>query len=280
MNRFSLAVTILISFFFNSNCFAQLDIVYDQLVWSDEFDSDELTPINSDKWFHQTQLPTGVSWHNGEVQHYTDRIENAFLENGYLNIVVTKENFSDQGQTKAYTSARLNSKFAFTYGRIDVRAKIPIEAGTWPAIWMLNQKINEKGGYWQPEFGTMGWPACGEIDIMEHGIFPDQPLNFIQSAIHTTSSSGNTINKGGIIAKDLENDFHVYSLHWTPDQLTFLLDNEIFYIYNPSEKNEKTWPFNSNQFILLNVAMGGHAGEIDSNFTKSGMKIDYVRVYQ
>jgi beta-glucanase (GH16 family) len=280
MSQIIKCLTLLSIFLVNDFCFAQPDVVYDNLVWSDEFNTTGSNPVNSDNWFHQTQLPTGENWHNGEVQHYTDRIENAFVENGYLNIVAIKEDFSDQGHTKLYTSARLNSKFAFTYGRIDVRAKLPIEAGTWPAIWMLAKNTNEVGGYWKSGFGTIGWPACGEIDIMEHGIFPTKPVNFVQSAIHTTSSSGNTINKGGIIASDLENDFHVYSLIWSPNQLTFLLDNVIYYIYNPAVKDAKTWPFDSDQYILLNVAMGGNAGTIDPSFIQSSIKIDYVRVYQ
>ena len=280
MKRISKQIILFLTFFTNALCFAQLDVVYDKLVWSDEFDSNKIAPINPDLWFQQTQLPTGTNWHNGEIQHYTNKIENAFVQNGNLNIVAIKEEFYDQGHTKSYTSARLNSKFAFTYGRIDVRAKIPLEAGTWPAIWLLGKNVNEKGGYWQPKFGTTGWPACGEIDIMEHGIFPNMPLNFVQSAIHTPSSKGNTINKGGTLVSNLETDFHVYSLNWSPNQLTFLLDNEIYYIYKPSVKDEKTWPFDSDQYILLNVAIGGNAGEIDPSFTKTGMLVDYVRVYQ
>lgn len=257
-----------------------VDVVYDILVWSDEFDTPGTNPINSTNWFHQTQIPFGDSWFNGEVQHYTNRIENSFEENGNLNIVAIKEPFTDQGTTKQYTSARLNSKFAFTYGRVDVRAKLPIEDGTWPAIWMLGKNVNENGGYWNEEFGSLAWPACGEIDIMERGIFTDAPANFIQSAIHTPSSSGNTVNKGGIVAEDVENIYHVYSLNWSEDELSFLIDDVIFYTYNPAEKNPSTWPFDDDQFILLNVAMGGFAGTIDPAFTQSGMEIDYVRVYQ
>jgi beta-glucanase (GH16 family) len=280
MRRISFIISIISIFLAKETCFSQIDIVYDHLVWSDEFDTSGTDPVNSTKWFHQTQLPSHGSWHNNEIQHYTNQMENSFVENGYLNIVAIKEEFTDQGYSKTYTSARLNSKFAFTYGRIDVRAKIPLETGTWPAIWMLGKNVNEKGGYWQPNFGTKGWPACGEIDIMEHGIFPNEPINFIQSALHTKSSSGNTINKGGIIVSNIENDFHVYSLIWSPNKMTFLVDDEIYYIYNPSIKNENTWPFDSDQYILLNIAMGGTAGEIDLNFNRSSMLIDYVRVFQ
>ncbi len=105
----------------------ELDVVYTDLVWADEFDTNGA--INSTNWFHQTQLPAGGSWFNGEEQHYTNRIENSFVDNGFLNIVAIKEPFTDQGRTKQYTSARLNSKFAFTYGRVDVKAKLPSGMG-------------------------------------------------------------------------------------------------------------------------------------------------------
>jgi len=117
--------------------YAQVDVVYSDLVWSDEFDVNG--PVNSSNWFHQTQLPAGGSWFSGELQHYTNRIDNSYVDAGMLNIVAKSEVFTDQGVTKNYTSARLNSKFPFKYGRVDVRAKIPIGAGTWPAIWMLGK---------------------------------------------------------------------------------------------------------------------------------------------
>ena len=257
---------------------AQVDVVYNDLVWSDEFDTNGA--INSTNWFHQTQLPAGGNWFNGEQQHYTNQITNSFVNNGFLNIVAKKENFTDQGFTKEYTSARLNSKFAFLYGRVDVRAKIPTNQGTWPAIWMLGKNINENGGFFDAAFGTTNWPACGEIDIMEHGITPSQPTNYIQSALHTPSSFGNTFNIGGTIANNLGNEFHVYSMNWSPYEISFLLDGVVFYTYNPAVKNASNWPFNQEQYLLLNIAMGGVAGTIPSNFTQASMEIDYVRVYQ
>ncbi|MCB0382714.1 MAG: glycoside hydrolase family 16 protein, partial [Psychroserpens sp.] len=140
-----------------------IDVVYTDLVWNDEFDADG--PVDANNWFHQTQLPEGGNWFNGELQHYTNRIENSFVDNGFLNIVAINESFTDQGETKQYTSARLNSKFAFTYGRVDVRAKLPFGDGTWPAIWMLGKNVNEDGAYWDNQgFGTTNWPLCGEID--------------------------------------------------------------------------------------------------------------------
>ena len=257
---------------------AQVDVVYNDLVWSDEFDSNGA--VNSTKWHHQTQLPNGGSWFNGEVQHYTNLISNSFINNGVLNIVAKKENYTNQGVTKQYTSARLNSKFAFLYGRVDIRAKIPTNQGTWPALWMLGKNVNEDGGFFDNQFGNTGWPACGEIDIMEHGITQSQPAGYVQSAIHTPSSFGNTVNHGGTIASNLGNDFHVYSMNWSPFQITFLLDGVAFYTYNPAVKNANTWPFDAEQYLLLNIAMGGVAGNIPSNFTQATMEIDYVRVYQ
>lgn len=257
---------------------AQVDIVYSDLVWSDEFDGSGA--INTTKWHHQTQLPAGGNWFNGEAQHYTNLTSNSFVQNGNLHIVAKKENYTDQGITKEYTSARLNSKFAFKYGRVDVRAKLPLEQGTWPAIWMLGKNVNEDGAFFDANFGTTNWPACGEIDIMEHGITPSQPVNYIQSAIHTPSSYGSTVNIGGTIATDLANQFHVYSVNWSPNQLSFLLDGVVFYTYNPSNKNASNWPFDLDQYLLLNIAMGGVAGTINPSYTQSEMVIDYVRVYQ
>jgi beta-glucanase (GH16 family) len=272
---FSIFLTFFLSLQFG---FSQVDVVYTNLVWSDEFDTNGA--VNSTKWFHQTQLPSGGSWFNGEVQHYTDQLTNSFVNAGFLNIVAKKEPYTDQGVTKQYTSARLNSKFAFLYGRVDVRAKIPLNQGTWPAIWMLGKNVNEDGAFFDAQFGTTDWPACGEIDIMEHGITPSQPTNYVQSALHTPSSFGNTTNIGGTIANNLGSAYHVYSMNWSPFQITFLLDGVAFYTYNPAVKTPNNWPFNAEQYLLLNIAMGGIAGNIPANFNQAAMEIDYVRVYQ
>ena len=258
--------------------FSQVDVVYNDLVWSDEFNIDG--PLDANKWFHQTQIPAGGSWFNNEVQHYTNRLANSFVANGNLNIVARKETFTDQNVTKQYTSARLNSKFAFTYGRVDIRAKVPNAQGTWPALWLLGKNINEDGGFFDQNFGTTSWPACGELDIMEHGIFPNEPINYIGAAIHTPSSFGNTVNKGGIQANDINENYHIYSMNWSPNQITFLLDGVPFYTYNPAVKNASTWPFDADQYFLFNIAMGGFAGTIPANFTQASMVIDYIRVYQ
>ena len=274
--RNKLQILLLLIFFTSS--YSQVDVVYNNLVWSDEFDTNGA--VNSTKWHHQTQLPAGGSWFNGEVQHYTNQLTNSSVNAGFLNIVAKKEPYTDQGITKQYTSARLNSKFAFLYGRVDIRAKVPTNQGTWPALWMLGKNVNEDGGFFDSQFGTTNWPACGEIDIMEHGITPSQPTNYVQSALHTPSSFGNTTNIGGTIANNLGTDYHIYSMNWSPYQITFLLDGVAFYTYNPAVKTPSNWPFTSEQYLLLNIAMGGIAGTIPASFTQTSMDVDYVRVYQ
>ncbi|MFT5892733.1 MAG: beta-glucanase (GH16 family), partial [Dokdonia sp.] len=188
------------------------------------------------------------------------------------------EVFTQDGVTLDFTSARLNSKFAYTYGRVDVRAKLPFGNGTWPAIWGLGKNINEVGGYWDEQgFGTTNWPACGELDVMEHGL---HATNEVSSAIHTTSSSGNTVNTATQILPNVAENYHVYSMNWSPDQITFMIDGVGYYTYNPSVQNNDTWPFDLEQYLLLNVAMGGFSGAVDPGFSETSMVIDYVRVFQ
>lgn len=247
--------------------------VYNQLIWSDEFNGSGA--IDTSKWFHQTQLPLPGSWYNGEIQHYTDRQVNSFQSNGYLNIVAKKEVFTDQGHTKQYTSARLNSKFTFRYGKVEIRAQLPTGVGTWPALWTLGKNIIEPGAYWTLQgMGTQAWPACGEIDIMEHW---GSNQNFVQSALHTPSSHGNTFNKGGQTIPTASSNFHVYTLEWRPDKMIFSVDSVVHYIYNPSVKDSNTWPFDLNQYFLFNIAI---QPSISPNFTQSSMLVDYIRVYQ
>lgn len=271
---------ILFSFFLISQfCKAQVDVIYKDLVWSDEFTTNGA--VDATNWFHQTQLPAGGSWFNGELQHYTDRIDNSYVDNGSLKIVAKKETYTNQSVTKEYTSARLNSKFAFLYGRVDIRAKIPKDVGTWPALWMLGKNVNEDGGFFDAIYGNSDWPACGEIDILEHGITRSQPDNYIQSALHTPSSSGNTVNIGGVVVGDnIANNYHIYSMNWSPNQISFLVDGVVYYTYNPAIKNANTWPFDKEQYLLLNIAMGGVAGPINPSFTQTAMDVDYIRVYQ
>ena len=203
------------------------------LVWSDEFNGDG--KINPENWHHQTQLPPGGNWFGGLIQHYTNRENNSYLKSGFLNLVAKKEIFDDQGEVKQYTSARLNSKYAFTYGRVEVRAKLPTGVGTWPAIWMLSKQINEDGAYWDNQgFGTINWPVCGEIDILEHW---GKNQNFVQSAVHTTSSyGGEVVNLGGQKISSASNQFHIYTLEWSPEKMVFSVDGAEHYTYNHLSK--------------------------------------------
>lgn len=235
------------------------------LVWSDEFETDG-TP-DSSKWNYDLGdgCPNLCGWGNNEKQSYTSRSDNAVVEDGVLKITAKKENY----QGSEYTSARMltQGKYSFTYGKVEVRAKLPSGGGTWPAIWMLGSSIT-----------SVGWPACGEIDIMEH---TGNNQGVVSSALHTTSSSGATINHGDQRIDDVTEQFHVYELFWNNEEMIFSVDGVEHYRYNPNNKNADTWPFDAPQFLILNIAMGGNlGGTIDPNFSESTMEIDYVRVYQ
>ncbi len=270
-NNNDLVLAYIDDFYYNGTI--TVDPIYDTLIWSDEFEGEGV--IDSSKWHHQTLLPNGSSWYNNEIQHYTDRIDNSNVSNGVLNIVAKKEVYSSQGVTKQYTSARLNSKFAFQYGKIEIRAKLPSGLGTWPAIWTLGKNINENGAYWDNQgCGTTSWPACGEIDIMEHWGYNQ---NYVQSATHTPSSYGGTVNIGGQVIPTASSEFHTYTLLWYPDRLVFSVDGNIHYTYKPIELNSDTWPFNEEQYLLLNFAI---LPDIDPNFVADTLEVEYVRVYQ
>ena len=270
-NNNDLVLAYIDDFYYNGTII--VDPIYDTLIWSDEFEGEGV--IDNSKWHHQTLLPNGSSWYNNEIQHYTDRIDNSNVSNGVLNIVAKKEVYSSQGVTKQYTSARLNSKFAFQYGKIEIRAKLPSGLGTWPAIWTLGKNINENGAYWDNQgYGTTSWPACGEIDIMEHWGYNQ---NYVQSATHTPSSYGGTVNIGGQVIPTASSEFHTYTLLWYPDKLIFSVDGNIHYTYKPIELNSDTWPFNEEQYLLLNFAI---LPDIDPNFVADTLEVEYVRVYQ
>ena len=270
-NNNDLVLAYIDDFYYNGTI--TVDPIYDTLIWSDEFEGEGV--IDNSKWHHQTLLPNGSSWYNNEIQHYTDRIDNSNVSNGVLNIVAKKEVYSSQGVTKQYTSARLNSKFAFQYGKIEIRAKLPSGLGTWPAIWTLGKNINENGAYWDNQgYGTTSWPACGEIDIMEHWGYNQ---NYVQSATHTPSSYGGTVNIGGQVIPTASSEFHTYTLLWYPDRLVFSVDGNIHYTYKPIELNSDTWPFNEEQYLLLNFAI---LPDINPNFVADSLEVDYVRVYQ
>lgn len=255
------------------------------LVWGDEFENDgsvyiagELNDVDPAKWHHQTYPANGGNgWFNNEQQHYTDRIDNSYVSDGTLKIKAIKETYANPqtGSTQNYTSARLNSKYAFQFGRMDVRAKLPSEQGTWPAIWTLGQNITETGAYWQIEgYGTTGWPACGEIDIMEQ----DSNKSITSGAFHYGPNIDNhQYTTDHTSVADTEGTWHEYSMIWTSDGISLMVDGVEF--HNTSGVDMSY--FQNNHFILLNVAMGGAlGGGIDLNFSSAIMEIDYVRVYE
>lgn len=233
-----------------------------ELVWEDDFVFNGAP--SSSRWSYD--LGTGNNgWGNGEAQFYTDRPDNVFIENGILNIIAKRENFSGS----QYTSTRMKTqdKFEFTYGKVEIRAKLPLGGGTWPALWMLGA-----------DFPDVGWPTCGEIDIMEH-VGNDQDV--IHGTLHTPSSFGSSENTGSITVNGVSEDFHIYEMEWTPDFISFSVDGNKFYTYNPEAKDANTWPFDKDQFLIMNVAIGGtFGGAIASSFTESRMQVDYVKVYQ
>ena len=251
---------------------------FNTLVWSDEFDGvdGQIVDLDNTKWFKQTYpIIGGNSWANSEVQHYTDRIDNSFISNGTLKILAKRETYQgNNNNSKDFTSARLNSKFAFTYGKIEIRAKMPFGVGTFPALWMLGQNITETGGYWAPTHGNTPWPDCGEIDIIEHW---GDNQNFVQSALHNRSSFGGTINKGGRMISNASTEFHIYTLYWDANKMVFSVDGIEHYTYNPQNKNIQNWPYNAPQYLLFNVAI---LPNIAASFSESAMEIDYVKVYQ
>lgn len=228
------------------------------LVWAEEFNTDGAP--NTANWGYDIGTGGG-GWGNNELQYYTSRPENVIVLNGVLKINAIKESYSGS----SYTSARILSKdkFSFKYGKIEVRAKIPAGAGTWPAIWMLGNSIN-----------TVPWPGCGEIDIMEHvGNLP----NKIHSTLHHPGHSGANGDGGSIIIADASTAFHNYILEWSPTTLKFYVDTQLFYTFT----NNNSLPFNQNFFIILNMAMGGNfGGAVSPSFTNATFEIDYVRVYQ
>ena len=255
------------------------------LAWADEFDNDENTyfsnqinPVDPTKWFHQTYPANGgQGWFNNEEQHYTDRIDNSYVSNGTLKIKSIKETYSNPqtGFSQNYTSARLNSKYAFKYGRMEVRAKLPPEQGTWPAFWTLGKNISEQGAYWEIQgFGNTAWPACGEIDIMEQ----DSNKTITSGAFHFPDGQGNhTYTFNHISVNDSAGTWHVYAMEWTADTINLMVDDVIFHTLD----NKNNTYFDNEHFILLNTAMGGAlGGSIASDFSSAIMEIDYVRVYQ
>jgi len=232
------------------------------LVWSDEFNG---SSVNRDDWNFETGA---TGWGNEELQNYTDG-DNAEVSNGTLKIIARKEN--DDKVAGSYTSSRITSKKNFLYGRLEARAKMPTGKGVWPAFWMLGTNIY-----------TAGYPACGEIDIMEYvGYEPD----FVHASIHTTASIGTSENSKTASLETAEEDFHIYGIVWNEESIAFYLDDpaNVFYTYSPENKTAENWPFDKHQFFILNLAVGGTWGGyegIDNSIFPQNYEIDYVRVYQ
>ena len=241
-----------------------------RLVWSDEFDYTGLP--DPKKWDYDVG---GQGWGNKELQFYTARRkENARVEHGHLIIEARKEAW----QGNDYTSARLVSrgKGDWTYGRFEVRAKLPSGRGTWPAIWMLSTG-------WT--YG--GWPDSGEIDIMEHvGFDPD----VIHASVHTRAyhHTINTQKTAKISVPTSRSGFNVYAVEWTPEEIRGYVNNQQYLTFrnerltNPSA-DFRQWPFDKPFHLLLNLAVGGTWGGqrgLDPSIWPQRMEIDYVRVYQ
>lgn len=226
--------------------------------WADEFDKDGAP--DATKWGYDIGTGSG-GWGNNELEYYTDRRTNSVVENGVLKIKAFKENYNGS----AYTSARLLSKgkFAFTYGRVEVRAKLPAQGGTWPAAWMLGNNI-----------GTAGWPACGEIDIMEH---KGNDLNKIFGTLHYPGRFGGSADGSTRVIANATTEFHVYSMEWNASSIKIFVDGQLYH----TVANSNSLPFNQDFFLLLNLAIGGSfAGDVDPAFTSATYEVDYVRVYK
>ncbi len=230
------------------------------LLWVDEFDYTG-APAD-DKWGYDIG---GGGWGNNELQTYTDNRSNSWVEDGKLFIKAIKSGGN-------WTSARLitKQKGDWLYGRVEVKAKLPSGKGTWPAIWMLPTD-------W--EYG--GWPASGEIDIMEHvGYDP----NVVHGTIHTQAyhHSMGTQKGGNKNVPDAMNIFNVYAIEWDKEKIEWFINDELYFTFENENKTYKEWPFDKRFHLLLNIAIGGTWGGaqgIDPNLTEATMEVEYVRVY-
>jgi hypothetical protein len=230
-----------------------LNSVYTDLVWEDDFNTDGAPdPAN---WTYD--LGAG-GWGNGELQTYTNNAENVIVEGGALKIKAKASGAS-------YTSARLKSEGLreYTYGRYEIRAKLPASQGTWPAIWTLGAN-----------FSTVSWPASGEMDILEQR---GDDKNTVFSTIHYP---GNFAGGGPSKSTELTTsttEFHKYTIDWSAAEIKFAIDDQVYHTL----PNDSSLPFNADFFFILNVAMGGTlGGTVDPNFTEDMMEVDYIKVYQ
>lgn len=252
-----------------------------RLVWSDEFNEDGLP--DPTKWSYEEGFIR-----NRELQYYTaGRRENARVEGGHLVIEARKEvhpnaryqadaperRWQQRWEKADYTSASLNTRnhATWTYGRIEVRAKLPSGRGTWPAIWTLGTNIS-----------SVGWPACGEIDIME---YVGHDPGVVHANVHTRGFNHTRGNGRGarVSVPDAEKDFHVYAVEWTPARLEFYVDDRKYFTLENDGTGVDSWPFDAPQYLILNLAIGGAWGGqqgIDDAIFPQRFLIDYVRVYQ
>lgn len=236
-----------------------------RLVWYDEFDVPGLP--DATRWAYDTER-NALGWWNNELQYYgANRLENTRVADGKLRITARLESMrgtADWGGQR-YTSARLitRGKAAWTYGYVEVRAKLPCGRGTWPAIWTL---------------GTGGvWPDDGEIDIMEQvGSNPSR----VFGTVHTKQSGGPGTG-AAVQVPDACTAFHDYQLHWTADEIAIGIDGVVYYRYANPRAGKTTWPFFAPQYLLLNIAIGGVlGGAVDDTIFPVTMEIEHVRVWQ
>ncbi|HXW07447.1 MAG TPA: glycoside hydrolase family 16 protein [Vicinamibacterales bacterium] len=234
----------------------------ESLVWQDEFAAEG--PPDATRWDYEVGLIR-----NDERQYYTrNRRENARVEGGRLIIEAHRERYEGAD----YTSASLTSRASWTYGRIEVRAKLPRGRGSWPAIWTLGTNIRD-----------VGWPACGEIDIMEHvGFDPGR----VHANIHTKAYNHvQGTNKGhSVLVQGADEDFHVYSAAWSPERIDVSIDGMRYFTFaKEATGGDAVWPFDKAQYLILNLAIGGSWGGrngIDDAAFPMRYEIDYVRVYR
>ena len=242
------------------------------LVWSDEFNGPNGSGVDTAKWVPETG---GSGWGNNELEYYTDRLQNADIENGSLAIKALKETYTGPDNvTRNYTSARLKTqtKFSLSYGRIEARLKVTYGQGMWPAFWMLGTNIDQ-----------VGWPTCGEIDIMEN--IGREP-SVVHGTIHGPGySGGNGLEASYSLSngKHFADAFHTFAIEWEPNVVCFYVDGLLYKTRTPADlPTSAKWVFDHPFFILLNIAVGGFwPGVPDaSTIFPQTMLVDYVRVYQ
>jgi beta-glucanase (GH16 family) len=242
------------------------------LVWSDEFNGPNGSSVDGTKWVVETG---GQGWGNQELEYYTDHIENASVHDGNLVIRALEEKYTGpDGVKRNYTSARLKTfgKFSQTYGRFEARIKIPYGQGMWPAFWMLGDDIDK-----------VGWPACGEIDIMEN--IGKEPA-IIHGSIHGPGYVGATGLEApyALFGKQrFADDFHIFAIEWDTESISFYVDKDFYARRTRADlKPGWEWVFDKPFFLILNLAVGGDwPGNPDpTTVFPQTMLVDYVRVYQ